>query len=223
MKKFFKSTKLNNHLCVYDLETGGKDPYTCDVLEICVIVYDINTLEKKEVEPFHTLVKPLNNDWSKVHPKALEKNKLTRELVEEKGVDQQVMFDQLVKYLQQFQRKHDMWGALIPCGFNVHNFDNIIMDQMCFRYEYTQDGDPKLFHPIHCFDLIDTLRAWFHNSDDLEGYSLDAARRYFGLSTDGSHRATKDVEDTAAILIRFLKFYRELAPKKLSQFKGCFS
>lgn len=222
-RKFNKSAKLNNHVVCFDTETDNSNPYTCNVLEICAIVYDINTLEQKEVEPFHTLVKPLNNDWSNVSEKALQKNKLTRKRVDAEGVDQQVMFEQLVKYLQQFQRKQDKWNALIPAGFNIHSFDNIIMDQMCFRYGYLEGGDPKLFHPFHCFDLFDILRLWFHNSDELESFSLDTVRQYFGISTEGSHAATKDTEDTWLILKRFLKFHREMASKKLPQFKGCFS
>lgn len=222
MKFKFKSTKLNNNIICYDLETGDKDPYTCEPLEITAIVYDINTLQQKENGVFNTLIKP--TDWSKVSEKALQKNKITREEVEDKGVDQKFFFDQFTEFCRSFQRNHTKWEGMYAAGFNILNFDNIIMDQLCTKYAYLdKDGDPLLFHPIHNFDLIHVSRLWFHNCDELNSYSLDGLRDYMGISKEGSHRSTKDVEDTWAILSRFMNMYRQLSVKKIPQFKGCFS
>lgn len=222
MKKFFKSSKLNNHIICYDLETGSADPYTAEPLEICAIVYDINTLEPKDVEPFYALVKP--PDWSLVQAGALAKNKLTKEKVEEEGVDQKIMFEQFANYCLQFTRSDKKWDALIPAGFNIMGFDNIIMDRLCTKYGYVDNkNDGKLFHPFHSFDLFPVLRMWFHNGDQLSGYSLDDVREYFGISKEGAHKATKDVQDTWLVLCRFIKMYREMSPKKLPSMRRCFA
>lgn len=221
MKKKLIQTKLENSIICYDLETTDKNPYTCEPLEITAIVYDINSLLPKENGVFHSLIKPTN--WSNVSEKALQKNKLTKEEVEDKGVDQKFFFDQFIEFCKSFQRKDNKWEAMYSAGYNILNFDNIIMDQLCYKYGYTdKDNDPLLFHPFHNFDLLCYIRAWFHNCDELASYSLDGVRDYMSIPKEGSHRSTKDVEDTWKILSRFISFYRQLSPKKIPQFKGCF-
>jgi hypothetical protein len=42
---------------------------------------------------------------------------------------------------------------------------------------------------------------------------MDNLRDYLGISKDGAHDALKDVKDSAEILIRFLKLYRNMANK----------
>lgn len=221
-KKFQINTKLNNNIICYDLETSDKIPYSCEPLEITAIVYDINTLLPKENGIFHTLIKPTN--WDKVNPKALEKNKLTKEEIEENGVDQKFFFDQFTEFCRSFQRNNTKWEAMYSAGFNILNFDNIIMDQLCYKYGYVdKDGsDTILFHPFHNFDLLSVARMWFHNCDELASYSLDGLRDYMGISKEGSHRSTKDVEDCWKILSRFITYYRQISPKKIPQFRNCF-
>lgn len=60
---------------------------------------------------------------------------------------------------------------------------------------------------------------WFE-SFNLKSLSLDNIRDYLGINKDGAHDATKDVEDCAKILIRFLRLHRNLVEK--IKFKGSF-
>jgi exonuclease I len=226
MKKKFLSTKLNNNIIVYDYETGGRDEFTTEPIEISAICADINTLELKTDESgnplvFSTLVKP--TDWSLVQDAALAKNKITREEIEEKGVDQKFAFEQFASFCRSFARSDKKWDQPYAAGFNIDKFDNIISKRLCKKYEYVdKDGDNLLFHPIHTFDLIHIIRTFFAWNDDLAAYNLDAVRDYFGISKEGSHRAEKDVVDAWLILKRFINYYKLLSPKALPKFKGCF-
>ena len=49
---------------------------------------------------------------------------------------------------------------------------------------------------------------------------MDAMREYFGMVAEGSHQADKDAEDTANLIIKFLKLHRHYVPKV--KFKGSF-
>lgn len=228
MKKKFLSTKLNNNIIIYDYETGDKDPYSTDPLEIAAICADINTFELKtdgegKVLAFHTLVKP--PDWSMVKDEALKKNGITREEIEEKGVDQEFAFNQFAGFCRSFARSDKLWDQPYSAGFNIASFDNIISDRLCVRYGHVdaKRGDGLLFHPFHRFDLADIIRLFFAWNDDLAAYGLDSVRDYFGIDKSGSHRATKDVEDTFMILKRFMNYFKASSAKMLPKFKGAFN
>jgi DNA polymerase III epsilon subunit-like protein len=220
-KKFQKSSKLDNHYVLFDLETGGTNPYTTEPLEIAALVIDCNTLEPKENGVFQTLVQP--TDWSLVDDKALQVNHLTKEEILEKGVSQETMFNEFVKFLRQFQRSDKYYHRLYPVGHNIINFDIPIMNRLAIKYSHIENDQPALFSSIHRFDIIDIVRLWYHNNDELPSYRMDDLRPYFGLSSNNAHRALKDVEDSLAIFKRFLQFHRKLSAKYTVQFKGCFN
>lgn len=220
MKKNLKSSKINNHYVIYDLETGDSNPYTTEPIEISAIVVDCNTLEKKDVI-FNQVVLP--TDWTLVKDEALKVNKITREEIMEKGVAQEIVFKEFVNFCRQFQKSNNKWDGLIPVGFNIVGFDNIIMDQLCFRYNWLDNGRPRLFHPSHRFDVMDMLKLWFHNNDELPSYSLDNVREFFGIKQDNAHRALSDVEDCFLIFRRLMEFQRKLSGAHTKKFIKCFA
>lgn len=233
-KKFKLSTKLNNNIIIYDYETGSRDEFTTEPLEISAVCADINTLELKtdvegKVLVFSTLVRP--TDWSLVEDGALKKNNITRNMLEAKDdegnfvvPDQEFAFRQFAGFCRQFARNDRKWEQPYAAGFNVHKFDNVISKRLCKRYDYVdKDGDNLLFHPFHTFDLMDILRMYFAWGDDLAAYNLDAVRDFFGIDKTGSHRAEKDVTDTWMIMKRYLNYFKASAHKMLPKFKGAFS
>ncbi len=221
MKKWTKPTKIDNHIICFDLETGGSDPFTCEPVEIAAVVYDVNTLEEKENGRFHSFMKP--TDWSIIQDKALEVNKLTKKEIET-FPEQKVVFEEFCKFCRQFQRSDKFYHRLIPAGQNIKGFDMIIMDRLCKKYGYVEEsGQQKLFSSFHYFDLLDCVRWFFHNNDNLSGYNLDSICEYFGYKRTSSHEALADVEDCWAILKRFIVLFRALAPKYMDKFKNAFS
>lgn len=222
MKKFIKTSKLENNYIVYDLETFSRNPYTTEPIEIGAIVIDCNTLQEKENGRFASLVKP--TQWELIQDEALAKNKITREMLET-APEQKLVMEQFVGFCRQFTRSDKLWDQLIPCGYNIVKFDNIIMDRMCEKYDIlsTRNKEPNLFHPFHSVDLAQILRYWFHNTNELPSYSLTDVCEYFGLTIVDAHRALADVEATMKLLQRFMKFGRELASRQMPKMKGCFS
>lgn len=81
-------------------------------------------------------------------------------------------------------------------------------------------GEDTLFHPRDMIELMQLVWGWSENSDDLQSYSFDAVREWLGIPKEGAHNAVKDVMDGANVLIRFMKLYRNFAPKV--KFKGAF-
>ena len=78
--------------------------------------------------------------------------------------------------------------------------------------------EETLFYPGGNLDLRDVLWFWFENNTEVKSLAMDAMREYFGLETEGSHKADKDAEDVATLLIKFLKLHRHYGPKV--KFKG---
>lgn len=226
MKKKFLSTKLNNNIIIYDYETISRNEFTTEPIEISAVCADINSLNLKtdqdgNILVFSTLVKP--TDWSLIEQAALDKNKITRKEIEEKGVDQKFAFEQFAGFCRQFARSDKKWDQPYAAGFNINKFDNIISKRLCMKYNYIdKDQDNLLFHPFHTFDLLDILRVWFAWNDELAAYNLDAVREYFGIDKTGSHRAEKDCIDCWMILKRFINYYKQISPKTLPKFKDCF-
>ncbi len=223
-KKFFvQTTKLNNNICFYDLETGGNDPFTCEPIELFAVVVDAQNFAEKENGRFGpVIIKP--TDMNKVQDAALAVNKITREQLAE-GKDQETVFREFCAFCRMFQAKDSKWDACYSGGFNIRSFDDTIMRLLCKKYGYVDgDNSPKLFHPIHCFDLIEICRLWFHNSTDgPSGYSLTAIREFFGISTVGAHTSEQDTLDTLAITKRLIQFQRKLSDKYVEKFKNSFS
>ena len=90
-----------------------------------------------------------------------------------------------------------------------------IVERMCQQYGPTnkKTNEQGLFSKINKIDVMDIIWLWTENNPDIKSISMDSMRDWMGLSTENAHDALKDVKDTANILIRFMKFYRSMAPK----------
>lgn len=134
--------------------------------------------------------------------------------------DPKVVWPEWLKYLRRYHTKQDrqtMHTAPIPAGSNIVKFDIPIINRYHDQYG---DGKP-LFSPRDKIDLLDWFFAWFENNGDIKSYAMDNMRDYFGINKDGAHDALKDVEDSAEIIIRFMKLFRATASKV--KFKGAFN
>ncbi len=220
MPKFIKSSAISNHYIVFDTETISRSPWTTEICELSAFCVDCHTLQKKDIV-FNQLVQP--SDYSLVEPEAMKVNKISIEELKEKGVPQEIAFKEFIKYCRQYQKTDKVWDCLIPVTYNGTNFDNIIMNRMCFKYNYLQDGRPRLFHPTHEFDLFAILRLWYHNSDELPSYKLTDVVDYMGLSSDNAHRALTDCENTYLIFRRLMEFQRRLSSIHTKKFYHCFA
>ncbi len=127
-----------------------------------------------------------------------------------------------IDHVEKYNKKKDKWNSPIPTGMNIRNFDQVISHRMTEKYG-KKGKDTVFMNTFKLVDLIDLLFPWFENLSEPENMKLDTLRKYFGLSGKGSHRALKDVEDTGEIIMRFIRFYRNLQKSGKIQFKNAFN
>lgn len=225
---------LNNlDFIVFDLETSGLDPTRHDAIEVAAKAYDCRTLEPYPADrggEFQSLMRPLRPE--NIDDAALRVNNITREMLLgdpaaglEPAPDQGVVWRQFVDWVAGFNRKKTPFGAPIACGKNIRNFDMLFVRELNARHAKKKEKT-VLFSKRLQVDLDDLVLLWFEN-DDLPDMRMDTLRPYFGLSSEGAHRAMVDVRQTGALIMKFLKLKRELRARRakdggpLIQFEGC--
>jgi DNA polymerase III epsilon subunit-like protein len=159
---------------------------------------------------FESLMKPL--DFDALEERALEINGKTKEMLEA-APETSIVWKQFATFCAQYTLggKSDAWSAPIAAGYNINNFDMVIVQRLCETYKMlNKEGRQSIFHNVHTHDLMPIITHWFNGQKELTRYNMDTLRDYFGISKDGAHDALKDVYDTAAILCRFMKLTRTL-------------
>lgn len=204
-----------NTLIVWDTETGGVNPESCEVLQIAAIAINPRTLKLIEGSEFNRYVKP--KDWNNVEEGALKVNNLTKDFIDENGFELKTAWNDFVSYLQSFNKKKSFYTAPIPCGANIRNFDMIIFERLCKEFNSPKD----LFFKRNSIDTLDLCFLWFESLSEPAKYNMDTLRDFFGIDKQGAHNAITDCKQCADIICRFLKFHRSIA--SIDKFKGKFS
>lgn len=223
-------------LCVFDLETDGVNPDKCSPVQIAAIIVDPMKLEIVKNSEFNINLKPEvlqdNADYDYSDSDVLDfhakvRNSTKAEILKSwSGYQKQDNgWKAFVSYLDMYHTRSDKkscFSAPIAAGYNINRFDLRIIDRLSVKYNnVNKEGRSSLFYPRDVLDLMNVMFYWFEGSNELKNYTLDHVREYFGLSTEGSHDALKDVQDTAELVIRFLKLHRKLSDK--ISFKGSFA
>lgn len=208
-------------IIVFDFETGGANPYTCQPTQIAAIAIHARKLEVQPGGIFNSEIRPIIDDEKAIEAgvapledKALEITRKTREELA-KAPPPKIVWNKFTEFCNQFNFKKTSFTAPIPAGYNINGYDMPIVQRMCEQYGPVdaKNGSQKIFNPIFKIDLMDHIYCWFENNQDVKGYSMDYLRDYFGLSKDNNHDALQDVKDTANILIKFLRLQRNLLKK----------
>lgn len=218
----------NQKICVFDLETDGKDPNVCSPVQIAAIMVDPFKLEIIEDSEFNINLKPAaldsNADYKYEDSDVLDfhakvKNTSKAKVLEEwQGYPKQdAGWKMFVSYLEMYHIRSDKkscFTAPIAAGYNINRFDLKIIEKLSVKYKnVNKEGNSSLFYPRDVVDIMNLMFYWFEGSKDLSSYTLDNVRDYFGISKEGAHDALKDVKDSANILIRFMKLHRKMFAK----------
>lgn len=224
-----------NRICVFDFETDGSDPSLCSPVQMAALMIDPLNLEIIDGSEFNINFKPEvleNNDnytyetdildfHAKV--KGCSKDEVLASWYEYPKQDHswKLFTSYLDKYHSRATKK-SQFSAPIAAGYNIHRFDLHIIDRLSKKYgNLNKENRTDLFYPRDTIDAIQLMFYWFEHNSDLKSYSLDTVRDYLGIDKTGAHDALKDVKDTAAIIIRFLKLHRNLGQKV--KFKDSFA
>jgi DNA polymerase III epsilon subunit-like protein len=218
----------NQKICVFDLETDGKDPNVCSPVQIAAIMVDPVKLEIISDSEFNINLKPaaLDQDASYAYEDSdvLDFHAKVRGCAKDDILEswksypkQEAGWKMFTSYLEMYHIRSDRkscFTAPIAAGYNINRFDLPIMQKLSVKYKnVNKEGNSSLFYPRDVIDVMNLIFYWFEASKDLKSYSLDNLRDYLGISKEGAHDALKDVKDSAEIMIRFLKLHRKLGAK----------
>lgn len=223
---------MRQYICVYDFETDGPDPHTCEPIQLAACIIHNITLEIVPDSEFMIHMKPSklsDESYYAEHKSTIEwhaknKNTTPQEVFEKWQTypERKFGWEHFVQYLLKYnkdQSKKSQWTAPIRAGANVRNFDNIIIDRLASQYgNISKDGKQNIFWPRDTIDIIEMSFYWFENLPEPGAYNMDTLREFFGIPATNTHDALQDVKDEAWIIQRFLKLFRKEAPKVT--FKG---
>lgn len=215
----------DKHFVCFDFETGGKNAKACEILQIGAVVIHPRKLEI--IDRFCSYLQPLEPD--KVEPEALQVTGIKLEEVL-KAPHPKLVWEQFTSFIQKynFSTNKGAYSAPIPMGYNIINYDMKLVDRYCALYGPIdkKNGEQCLFNQLDKFDVLDEIFKWTENTDVPQGTNSRQSKKltdvckWLGLDTEGAHEAMKDVENTAKIGLRMLKWYR-LKFEKM-EFEGAF-
>lgn len=221
-------------LICFDFETDTKYISNANPLQLAAVAIDPIKLEIMHNSTFNSWIRPdefNETDYYKNHKDTLDwhckKQNCTIEVLLEKiknAPPEKTVWEQFLNYLSNYhdrQNNQNFFSSPAPAGFNIIAFDMPILERLCVKYKNTtKDGGQGIMFSRDVKDLLHVSTLWLEPTGDLTSFSMDSIRDYMGIPKEGGHNALKDVEDTAEILIRFLRLHQNLAPKY--KFKNSF-
>ena len=200
--------KKTPYFLCYDFETSSVDPHTTQILQIAACIIDARSCTI--VDKFDSLVKP--EDEKTIDSKALEVNKLNLDDLKQ-APSITIIFPAFATWISKYNIYKDRspWGAPISCGWNITNFDNIILNRYARKLRCIHGTEPNLIHPIISFDCMHTLFWLTYFNNDISSYKLTSILEYCGISKrelEKAHNAIYDVEFCAQLAIKLIKLSR---------------
>jgi DNA polymerase III epsilon subunit-like protein len=219
---------------VYDFETTSANPYTTQPVQIAAVVIHGRKLEIKKGSEFQSLIKPVfdHEQCAKLGIDPLEDGAVnvhgkTAEILADAPSVESV-WKNFADYVKQYNFKGGNWSAPVSVGYNIKNFDSVIVNRLCCSAPYkfgpidNKRGEQDIFNRIHSIDMLDIMFALFENNPDVTSLSADnLVRGYMGYSEGKAHDAMSDVIMIAELFCRTMKMLRTTASRK--KFKNAFS
>jgi DNA polymerase III epsilon subunit-like protein len=207
---------MNRDIIVFDTETTGQNPYKCQVTQIAALALDGRSLKLKG--EFNSNVRVEIDDekavaagFDPIEEGALKVTKKTREQIS-KGPELKTVWNKFTQFVNKYNWKGTSFFAPIAAGFNILNYDMIIVDRLCKEFGPSDDknGRQKLFHQIYKIDVMDNMFMWTEGDPSIKSISMDSIRERMGLSSENAHDALQDVKDIANVMIKFMKTHRSV-------------
>lgn len=173
---------------VFDLETTGISCITDRVVEISAV----KVIDGKVAEEFSTLVNP----GCPISYSASQVNGITDDMVADSPDFESVLPDFLA-----------FVGDLPLVGHNIHSFDLRFIYRDCMEY----------FGKIPGNDYVDTLKIARLCLPEIRHHSLTDLAEYYGISSEGAHRALADCRMNREVYERL----GEALKKKADLIKKC--
>lgn len=202
-----------DYIC-FDFETGSRNPHKTQPTQIAAIAIDGRNLSLKgafnsEIQPIFDDEEAISMGLDPIENEALKiTNKTKESLLTAPSLKS--VWSKFTKFVEQFNWKNDPFFNPIPVGYNIINFDMVIINRLCKQFgpwDKSRDQQ-KLFSRIYKVDVMDNVFLWTESDPEIKSISMDSMREKMGLSSENAHDALQDVKDTANIFIKFLKTHR---------------
>jgi len=217
---------LFRNIVVFDFETTGTNPQECEPVQVAAVVIDPRNLKFMEDSSFNSMMRPpalddmeieeyMESDadlLSTIKWHAKNQNKTPEEVAQswKDAPSQKEVWDCFIKYVDKYNWKGKPWFAPIPAGMNIRGFDLVIYKRLNELYHIKMGP----FWPRDKIDVMDLCFYWFENlPDPPPKYNMDTLREWFGIATEGSHDALKDVMDCGNLITKFMKLHRSMASR----------
>ena len=157
---------MNRDIIVFDFETGGRDPNTCQVTQLAALAIDGRSFKLKgtfdseiwaEIDDDEAVKKGL----APLEEGALKVTGKTREQIS-KAPKPKIVWEKFCAFVNKYNWKGTSFFAPIPAGYNILGYDMIIIDRLCKQYGPwdEQRKRQKLFHQIYKIDMMDNYWMW---------------------------------------------------------------
>jgi DNA polymerase III epsilon subunit-like protein len=174
------------------------------------MVYNARNLDPVPGATFDSLMRPKDDEWDKIEEGALKVNGIKIPDLQ-KAPDRDAVWGQFVTFVNRFRNNKTVWGAPIPAGQNIKNFDLIIIERLCKEHgQIDREGRANIFNRRHQIDLLDIMWLWYENQKEPARYNFDTLRDYFGLTKEGAHSSKVDVAQTGDLIMRFIRMHRKM-------------
>lgn len=218
---------------IVDFETSSRLAQATQPVQVASIAIHGRKLEIKEGSDFCSLIRPV---FEEEECKKLNLDPLSDEAVAVHGKTKAMLesaptlksvWSNFTEYVNQYNFNKSSWNAPVMVGYNIRNFDSIIVDRICCKEPWAYGPkDEKfncqgLFHPIHSIDLLDLSFVFQENNKDVNSLSADNfLRKYLGAKDKGeAHDAMSDVILCAEYFCRMMRLIRNTSSK--IKWKGC--
>ncbi len=201
-------------IIVFDFETGGRDPNTCQPTQLAAIALDGRNFKLKgsfnsEIRAEVDDEKAVKKGLGPIEEGALKVTGKTRAEIAE-APHLKTVWKKFTQFVDKYNWKGTPFFAPIPAGFNILGYDMVIINRLCEEFgPYDEKRKrQKLFSAVYKIDVMDNVFMWTEGDPSVKSISMDSLRERMGLSTENSHDALQDVKDTANIMIKFMKTHR---------------
>jgi DNA polymerase III epsilon subunit-like protein len=204
---------------LFDFETGGINPHTCQPTQLAAIALDGRNFRVKgtfnsEIRAVTDNEKAIAAGLAPLEEEALKVTGKTREAID-KAPSLESVWPKFVSFVEKSNWNKTSFFAPIAVGYNIIGYDMIIIDRLCKQFgQYDEKRQQQtIFNPIYKIDMLHNLFMWTEGDPSIKSLKMDNVRKITGLSSENAHDALQDVKDVANVFIRFMYTHREVYKK----------
>ena len=127
-------------IIVFDFETGGVNPHTCQPTQIAAVAIHARKLELQPGGVFNSEMRPIIDDDKAIkagvaplEDKALEITRKTREGLAKAPLPKGV-WKKFSQFCDKYNFKKTSYYAPIAAGYNINGYDMPIVERLCQQY-----------------------------------------------------------------------------------------